>query len=419
MREPLRTAATAVVLVLAAAVPSFAQAPPAPSPRQAFDQACLTCHGNPAVPRAADPAVLRRMTPERIYEALTTGVMRAQAENLSDDARRGIAEYLGDRKLGASAIGDASQMPNRCGLVRRAVLRLRLERLVSPSSQHSLPAGRGGRPDRCTGAEAPTGVGVRGARRHGRLRPAHAGQWPRVRRRRLRLRLRAGPVERLRALVVSGAGRRAQRRHRRRRSTARAAAFFGDLKGNVYAVDVATGEQVWKVARRRPRSLRGSRPRPSGTGRRLYVSVASFEEGASTSARYPCCTFRGSVVALDADTGATIWKTYTIPDAPEPTRTTPAGTQQYGPSGAGVWNVADHRSAAQRAVHRDGQRLLAAGRADDRRAHGARSRHGSRAVERAGAAEDAWIPGCAPGPRRSATVPRTSAPTTTSARRRS
>src|SRR4029450_5052356 len=97
---------------------SAQQAPAAPSPRQLFDQTCVTCHGNADVPRAADPAVLRRMTPERIYEALTTGVMQTQAAALSDATRRGIAEYLGDRKLGAGAIGDASAMPNRCTSVR-------------------------------------------------------------------------------------------------------------------------------------------------------------------------------------------------------------------------------------------------------------------------------------------------------------
>ena len=33
---------------------------------------------------------------------------------------------------------------------------------------------------------------------------------------------------------------------------------------------------------------------------------------ARAAARYECCTFRGSVTALDANTGAVIWKSYTI-----------------------------------------------------------------------------------------------------------
>src|SRR4029077_5709368 len=53
---------------------------------------------------------------------------------------------------------------------------------------------------------------------------------------------------------------------------------------------------------------------------------------------YPCCTFRGSVVALDANTGKQIWKTYTIPEEPKPTRKNSKGIQLYAPAGASVWN---------------------------------------------------------------------------------
>ena len=58
--------------------------------------------------------MLRRLTPERIYGVLTTGVMQPQAATLSDQAKRAIAEYLGDRKFGASEPGAVEQMPNRC-----------------------------------------------------------------------------------------------------------------------------------------------------------------------------------------------------------------------------------------------------------------------------------------------------------------
>ena len=54
---------------------------------------------------------------------------------------------------------------------------------------------------------------------------------------------------------------------------------------------------------------------------------------------YQCCTFRGSVVALDSATGKQIWKAYTIPEAPRPTKRNAIGTQLYGPSGAAVWSA--------------------------------------------------------------------------------
>jgi polyvinyl alcohol dehydrogenase (cytochrome) len=54
---------------------------------------------------------------------------------------------------------------------------------------------------------------------------------------------------------------------------------------------------------------------------------------------YACCTFRGSVVALDPQSGNTIWKAYTIPESAKPTgRHNAAGTKLWGPSGAAVWS---------------------------------------------------------------------------------
>jgi polyvinyl alcohol dehydrogenase (cytochrome) len=85
-----------------------------PNPSRTFDQTCTTCHGNPNAERAPDPATLRRMTPEKIYEALTTGSMRAIAMDLSDELKPGIAEYLSERKIGSGESADPKSMPNQC-----------------------------------------------------------------------------------------------------------------------------------------------------------------------------------------------------------------------------------------------------------------------------------------------------------------
>jgi polyvinyl alcohol dehydrogenase (cytochrome) len=70
----------------------------------------------------------------------------------------------------------------------------------------------------------------------------------------------------------------------------------------------------------------------------LYVPVSSIEEATGSRASYECCTFRGSVVALDAATGQQIWKAYAIAEAPHPTNKNAVGTQLHGPSGASVWS---------------------------------------------------------------------------------
>jgi polyvinyl alcohol dehydrogenase (cytochrome) len=114
-------------------------------------------------------------------------------------------------------------------------------------------------------------------------------------------------------------------------------AMFGDARGNAYAVDALTGALVWKT------SVEGF-PVARLTGSpvfhrgRLYVPVSSSEEGIGSLPTYECCKFRGSISALDAATGKQIWKTYTIPEEPRPYRTNAVGTQLWGPSGAPVWS---------------------------------------------------------------------------------
>ena len=121
-----------------------------------------------------------------------------------------------------------------------------------------------------------------------------------------------------------------------RGDTATEAAFFGDQKANAYAVNLSTGELVWKVkVDDHPRALITGAP---AAGRFLYVPVASGEEGAGPNPNYPCCSFRGSVVALDTATGKQIWKTYTIAEEPKQVGKNSNGVLRWAPAGGGVWN---------------------------------------------------------------------------------
>src|SRR6476659_7544775 len=58
-----------------------------------FQTQCAQCHGNPNVDRAPTPAALREMPPEKIYEALATGVMQQQASALNDGQKKALAEF--------------------------------------------------------------------------------------------------------------------------------------------------------------------------------------------------------------------------------------------------------------------------------------------------------------------------------------
>lgn len=115
-------------------------------------------------------------------------------------------------------------------------------------------------------------------------------------------------------------------------------AYFGDLKANVYAVDADKGTLIWKarVDDHPAARVTGS---PQLFENRLYVPVASGEEGASSDPEYPCCTFRGSVVALDAASGKQLWKTWIISDVPKMVGKNANGVSRWTPSGGGVWNT--------------------------------------------------------------------------------
>ncbi len=113
------------------------------------------------------------------------------------------------------------------------------------------------------------------------------------------------------------------------------AAFFGDDAGAVYALDAQRGTLLWKT-------VVDSHPRARIVGGpilyhdRLYVVVASDEQNAATDAAYVCCSFRGSVAALDMTTGRLLWKTFTISEEPRPYGKGAAGSQAFGPAGGAV-----------------------------------------------------------------------------------
>jgi polyvinyl alcohol dehydrogenase (cytochrome) len=115
------------------------------------------------------------------------------------------------------------------------------------------------------------------------------------------------------------------------------AAFFGDGASNAYALDAGTGKLIWKtkVDDFPVAHITGS---PTFYNGKLYMPVASGEEGAGASPDYECCRFRGSMVALDGATGKLIWKTYTIAEEPHKTKKNKVGTQLWGPSGAPIWS---------------------------------------------------------------------------------
>jgi polyvinyl alcohol dehydrogenase (cytochrome) len=114
------------------------------------------------------------------------------------------------------------------------------------------------------------------------------------------------------------------------------AVYFADGAASAYAIDADSGEPIWsrRVDEHPYAKSTGSLTYYDGV---VYVPAAGVgEEGQGGTPTYACCTFRGSVTALDADTGDVIWKSYTLPDL-ERRGTSSAGVPLWGPAGAGVW----------------------------------------------------------------------------------
>ena len=308
-----------------------------------FQTQCMTCHGNPNVERAPSPAAIREMSPERIYEALTTGIMKDQGAKLSDQDRRGVAEFMSGRPLGSAKLGDAKNMPNQCrnnppltdpargpawngwgtdasnsrfqpvqaaGLTATQVPRLKLKWVfgfpsgVSANTQPTIASGRvfiGSDNGFVYSLDAATGCVYWSFENASIVRNA----------------LTIGPI--------SGHG------------NSRYAVYFGDGKANVFALDAQDGKLLWKTKVDEHFVARITAGTKLYSGK-LLVPVSSSEEFRSGNPDYPCCTSRGSVVALDANTGKQIWKAWVIPDEPKPYKKMSNGVTLYKPAGGAVWN---------------------------------------------------------------------------------
>lgn len=305
---------------------------------QVFARQCAACHdGAPTSPstsigagRAPTLEALAARSPQAILDAMLTGSMRPQGARLSGAERRAVAAFVTGRILEGDVRG----------------------------------AGTG----RCTGSE-PSGTGASAwtawsasagntrfqsadqaglsASQFGALTlkwafgfPDASVAWaqPTVMSGRLFVGSQNGTVYALDARsgcihwTFSAAGGV---------RTAIAAAdgrlYFGDTAANAYALDAVSGRQLWvrKVDDHALARITGSPVLDAG---RLYVPMSSYEEAQGADPSYPCCTFRGSVSALDASTGRVVWKTY-FTDEPGRRGASTSGVPLWGASGAAVWSA--------------------------------------------------------------------------------
>jgi polyvinyl alcohol dehydrogenase (cytochrome) len=341
-----------VAIVFASAA---ASAQTAPDGAAVFQKACASCHLQPAAgSRAPGRDVLAAIAPEAILTALTTGNMFRQGSELTDAERRAVAGFLAGRPVGTAGPAPlVGQCPTKPVAMRTSDLDAGWNGWgAGGANTRYRSAALGG----ITAADVPKlklkwAVGFAGVN-SARAQPAVAGGRVFVGSENgdvLALNARTGCTywryhakAGIRSAVSIGPYTRA--------GQSGSAVYFADGSATAYAVDADSGRELWsrKLDDHTYATATGS---PTLHNGRLYVPLAAVgEEGQGGRLGYECCTFRGSITALDANTGTVVWKSYTIPDAPSPRGKNVEGRTVWGPSGAGVWG-APTIDPARRAIY--------------------------------------------------------------------
>jgi polyvinyl alcohol dehydrogenase (cytochrome) len=302
-----------------------------------YQSYCASCHGQ-RVPKAPDPLMIKHMTADSVYTAITTGVMTDQAAALHDDERKAVAEFLTGKVLGQEDTDPNLTQCKGIAFDRSEELMIRDWGIDYKNTRYQDPASVGLSDKAPENLEVSWALAFPGAVRV-RSQPAFAGGY-------MYLGSQDG------AVYAFDAATGCQHWKYQAVSEVRTSiaisdydegdgqiiAVFGDYMGNFYGVDALTGEELWK---KRPHDH--THATITGTPRiydgRAFVSIASHEDGSAVRPDYPCCTFRGAGASVDIKTGETNWITYTVKDEAIPRKLNSAGTQRWGSSGAASWTT--------------------------------------------------------------------------------
>ena len=331
-------AASAIVLFGVAGVSHpRAQEPDAAS---LFKSSCAQCHDGSGATRAPSPEALKSRSPESIVDALTGGAMRYQGLQLTGTERRALAEFLSGKKMGGdlTGVGPAARCTSHPPMTDLDAGPLWNGWGPTIENNHFQPAKEAG----LAAADVP----------HLTLKwafgfPDTTAAWaqPTIAGGRLFVGSQNSIVYSMNpttgcvywTFAAQGGVRGSVSIGRRSGGPAKYGAYFSDQKGYAFAVDAETGKLLWtrKVEDHPLVRLTGSPALYDGV---LYVPTSSYEE-AGKPPNYNCCNFRGSLVALDAMTGAQKWKAYTITEEPKLMGKSKEGYESWGPAGGAIWSA--------------------------------------------------------------------------------
>jgi len=299
-----------------------------------FKAKCAGCH-EPAVGRAPTRELLAGRSPEEVYDALSIGAMRPMAEGLSEAQLYGVVRFI----TGKSPVPQAAQGPdpNPCK--------------ANGPLQPNGPQWNGWGRDLANSRYQPK-PGFSAADIP-RLKVKWAFAYPGTKNTqalvfgdRVFVASMGGKVYALDAKTgcvhwrfdYRGGGRASMSLGKLPTAASGWALYFGDDRMIVHAFDAGSGKELWnvRVGDHRVGRITGSPALYDGV---LYVPLSASEESQGNVGAYPCCTFVGTVVAVDAAKGKVLWSRSILDEAPHPTRKNAAGTQMFGPAGGAIWSA--------------------------------------------------------------------------------
>jgi polyvinyl alcohol dehydrogenase (cytochrome) len=315
--------------LLLVAQSGIAQQSPSSAPDGAalFTARCKGCH-DPAVERAPSLRELALRSRPDIVSALSGGVMAPMAKGLSRPEIESIAAYLTPtQQLGYTGIEKKCEVD---GPIRSTDADWPTLGLDSNSSRFQAHPG-------LTRAQVPRLKLKWAFSMPGGGQPIVVGDWLFVTNRGGRfyaLDAKSGCVH---WSIADAASRNTPMVVRSKISPSGWATFIGVSQRVVRAFDAQNGKEIWHSEPLETHNASGISGTPVLSGNQLFVPLSSGEEGAAMQASYVCCTFRGSLAALDATTGAKQWQTFMITEPLQPTHLNAKGVQMQGPAGAPIW----------------------------------------------------------------------------------
>ncbi|MEM6852606.1 MAG: PQQ-binding-like beta-propeller repeat protein, partial [Pseudomonadota bacterium] len=354
-----------------------------------FAENCAGCH-NGQVAKAPATVWLEMMAPDMILGAMNDGIMSAQASHLTTEERTQIAEYVTRTSLDGYT---PPEPPQACAADRAGF-----------DGTPPARVGWGHDPSRFV----PSEVAGLSAAQIPNLALKWAFAYP------ASVRARSQPAIGWNTVFVgsqdgtvyaldleTGCAKWTVRVSAEVRTAIVADAetkrlYFGDFLGRAYAVDAFTGAEVWRtdIDDHPNATITGS---PTLGDGQLFVPVSSLEVTSAADPAYPCCSFRGAVVALDAETGAVNWKFHTVPEPPQKVAETSLGTPILGPSGAPVWTSPNYDAKRGRIYVGSGENYSSPADENSDAVFAIDARNGARIWRTQLTKGDAWNVGCMMG----------------------